>query len=49
METISNPLLRIVDLQELVVLADKRDCHLVVDNTFATPVLCRPLNWGRTW
>ena len=45
-ETMSNPLLRIVDIQELVDLADKHDCHLVVDNTFATPVLCRPLDYG---
>jgi cystathionine beta-lyase/cystathionine gamma-synthase len=45
-ETMSNPLLRLVDLQELVELADKHDCHLVVDNTFATPVLCRPLDYG---
>jgi len=45
-ETMSNPLLRVVDLEELVDLAHERDCRLVVDNTFATPVLCRPLDYG---
>lgn len=45
-ETLSNPMLRVVDLEELVGLADDNDCRLVVDNTFATPVLCRPLDFG---
>jgi cystathionine beta-lyase/cystathionine gamma-synthase len=45
-ETMSNPLLRVVDLQALAELARERDCRLVVDNTFATPVLCRPLDFG---
>jgi cystathionine beta-lyase/cystathionine gamma-synthase len=45
-ETMSNPLLRVVNLEELVEIANKRDCSLVVDNTFATPVLCRPLDFG---
>jgi cystathionine gamma-synthase len=42
----SNPLLRVVDLEELADLARERDCPLVVDNTFATPALCRPLDFG---
>ena len=42
-ETLSNPLLRIADLPTLAKLAHERDCLLVVDNTFATPVLVRPL------
>jgi cystathionine gamma-synthase len=45
-ETMSNPLLRVVDLEALAELADEHDCRLVVDNTFATPVLCRPLDFG---
>ncbi len=45
-ETMSNPLLRVVDLEALVELAEERSCRLVVDNTFATPVLCRPLDYG---
>ena len=42
-ETLSNPLLRVADLPRLAELAGARDCLLVVDNTFATPVLTRPL------
>jgi cystathionine beta-lyase/cystathionine gamma-synthase len=42
-ETLSNPLLRVADLSALAKLAHERDCLLVVDNTFATPVLVRPL------
>ncbi len=45
-ETMSNPLLRLVDLEALAELADDYECQLVVDNTFATPVLCRPLDFG---
>jgi cystathionine beta-lyase/cystathionine gamma-synthase len=45
-ETMSNPLLRVVDLEALVELARERGCRLVVDNTFPTPVLCRPLDFG---
>jgi cystathionine gamma-synthase len=45
-ETISNPLLRVSDLSRLAELAHSRGATLVVDNTFATPVLCRPLELG---
>jgi len=45
-ETMSNPLLRIIDIEELAEMASEVDCRLVVDNTFATPVLCRPLELG---
>lgn len=45
-ETLSNPLLRLVDIPLLARLAHERDCRLMVDNTFATPVLCRPLEMG---
>ncbi|HTU89607.1 MAG TPA: aminotransferase class I/II-fold pyridoxal phosphate-dependent enzyme [Gemmataceae bacterium] len=45
-ETMSNPLLRIADLPALAQLAHDAKCLLVVDNTFATPVLVRPLDWG---
>jgi cystathionine beta-lyase/cystathionine gamma-synthase len=45
-ETMSNPLLRLVDLVGLVQLAKDRNSRVVVDNTFATPVLCRPLELG---
>jgi cystathionine gamma-synthase len=45
-ETISNPLLRVADLPALIQLAHDARCSLVVDNTFATPVLVRPLDLG---
>ena len=45
-ETMSNPLLRVVDLEALAELADQCGCPLVVDNTFPTPVLCRPIDFG---
>jgi cystathionine beta-lyase/cystathionine gamma-synthase len=45
-ETLSNPLLRLADLPALARLAHDRGCLLIVDNTFATPCLCRPLELG---
>ncbi len=45
-ETISNPLLKVADLPRLAGLAHAQGAALIVDNTFATPVLCRPLAWG---
>ena len=45
-ETMSNPLLRIVDIDALAERAHRRECSLVVDNTFATPVLVKPLEHG---
>jgi cystathionine beta-lyase/cystathionine gamma-synthase len=45
-ETMSNPLLRLVDVPALADLAHEHDCLLAVDNTFATPVLTRPLELG---
>jgi cystathionine beta-lyase/cystathionine gamma-synthase len=45
-ESIANPSLTVADLPGLAVLAQKRDLILVVDNTFATPLGCRPLDFG---
>lgn len=45
-ETISNPLCRVCDLPELATQAKRAGAKLIVDNTFATPVLCRPLELG---
>jgi cystathionine beta-lyase/cystathionine gamma-synthase len=45
-ETMSNPLLRVSDVEALAKLAHERDCLLMVDNTFATPALLRPLDLG---
>lgn len=45
-ETPSNPVLRCIDLEQLAAFARLYDCYTVVDNTFATPILQRPLSWG---
>ncbi|MCZ2340208.1 MAG: aminotransferase class I/II-fold pyridoxal phosphate-dependent enzyme [Bacteroidales bacterium] len=47
-ETISNPLCRIADLPALAELTQQSHTELIVDNTFATPELCRPLALGAT-
>jgi cystathionine gamma-synthase/methionine-gamma-lyase len=46
METISNPLLRVGDMDRVAELARAAGAALVVDNTFATPLLLRPLEHG---
>jgi cystathionine beta-lyase/cystathionine gamma-synthase len=45
-ETISNPLLRVADLNALAEIAVKAGARFLVDNTFATPILCQPLRHG---
>jgi cystathionine beta-lyase/cystathionine gamma-synthase len=45
-ETMSNPLLRVVDLQALGEECHQYGVKLVVDNTFATPLLTRPIEYG---
>lgn len=45
-ETLANPALTILDIQNLARLAHKHGIPLIVDNTFATPYLCRPFEWG---
>ena len=45
-ETMSNPLLRVVDLRAAAAECHRRGLKLVVDNTFATPVLTQPLSYG---
>ena len=45
-ETPTNPLLTVVDIAALAEVAHAHDAQLVVDNTFATPYLQRPLDWG---
>ncbi|MBV8810561.1 MAG: PLP-dependent transferase, partial [Acidobacteriaceae bacterium] len=46
LESISNPLLRVGDMKKLAALAQSAGAALVVDNTFATPMLVRPLELG---
>ena len=45
-ETIANPALVVFDIERYASLAHKHGVPLVIDNTFATPVLCRPFEWG---
>ena len=46
METISNPLLRVGQIDRIAEIARQATAALVVDNTFGTPLLCRPLEMG---
>ncbi|HET6566556.1 MAG TPA: O-acetylhomoserine aminocarboxypropyltransferase/cysteine synthase family protein [Rhodothermales bacterium] len=45
-ETIGNPRGSILDVEKLAALAKAHRIPLVIDNTFATPYLCRPIDWG---
>ena len=45
-ETLSNPLLKVCDIGECSQIAKEVGARLIVDNTFATPYLCRPLELG---
>jgi O-acetylhomoserine (thiol)-lyase len=47
-ETIGNPRGSVLDLEPLARLAAHHGIPLIVDNTFATPYLCRPIDWGAT-
>lgn len=46
METVSNPILRVGDLARIAALSHDAGAQLIVDNTFATPLLVRPLEHG---
>jgi O-acetylhomoserine (thiol)-lyase len=45
-ETIGNPGGNVLDIESVAALAHEHECPLMIDNTFATPYLCRPLDWG---
>ncbi|MPZ54571.1 MAG: aminotransferase class I/II-fold pyridoxal phosphate-dependent enzyme [Acidimicrobiia bacterium] len=45
-ETIGNPRADVLDIEMVASVASNADIPLVIDNTFATPWLCRPLEWG---
>ena len=45
-ETLANPALRVLDIEKAARIAHKHGVPLIVDNTFATPVNCRPFEWG---
>ena len=45
-ETIANPALTVLDIERFAAAAHRHGVPLVIDNTFATPVNCRPFEWG---
>ncbi len=45
-ETIGNPGGNILDIEKVAEIAREHDTPLMIDNTFATPYLCKPLDWG---
>ena len=45
-ETIANPALAVLDIEKFAKAAHAHDVPLIVDNTFATPINCRPIEWG---
>lgn len=45
-ETITNPTVKVLDLEKFSRLAHSHGVPLIIDNTFATPINCRPFEWG---
>ena len=45
-ETLANPALTVFDIERFADAAHKHGVPLIVDNTFATPINCRPIEWG---
>ncbi|MCI9445650.1 MAG: bifunctional O-acetylhomoserine aminocarboxypropyltransferase/cysteine synthase [Oscillospiraceae bacterium] len=45
-ETIANPALTVLDIEKFAQAAHSHGVPLIVDNTFATPILCQPIQWG---
>jgi len=45
-ETIGNPVMNVAPLEALSRIARRQGIPLIIDNTFATPALCRPIEWG---
>src|SRR5918993_4775861 len=45
-ETIGNPGGNVLDIETVAAIAHEHELPLIVDNTFATPYLCRPIEWG---
>lgn len=45
-ETIANPALRVLDIERFAKAAHSHGVPLVIDNTFPTPINCRPIEWG---
>ncbi len=45
-ETLTNPSLQVLDIEKFANVAHKNNIPLIVDNTFPTPILCKPFEWG---
>lgn len=45
-ETIGNPNLHVLDIEAVANIAHENEIPLIIDNTFATPSLCKPIKWG---
>ena len=45
-ETLTNPSLQVLDIEKFANVAHKNNMPLIVDNTFPTPILCKPFEWG---
>lgn len=45
-ETLANPALAVLDIEKLARVAHKNNIPLIIDNTFPTPILCRPIEFG---
>ena len=45
-ETVANPALTVLDIEKFAAAAHSHGVPLIIDNTFATPVNCRPFEWG---
>ncbi len=45
-ETLANPALAVLDIERFATIAHNNNVPLIIDNTFATPILCRPFEFG---
>lgn len=45
-ETVANPAIKVLDIEKFSKVAHRNGVPLIIDNTFATPVNCRPFEWG---
>lgn len=45
-ETITNPTVSVIDIEKFAHIAHSHGVPLIIDNTFATPINCRPIEWG---
>ncbi len=45
-ETLANPALTVLDIEKFARIAHKNNVPLIIDNTFATPILCKPFRYG---